>query len=141
MICALGDRFGGYALFACEGRLYFSFARAADLLELSAPLPSAPGRHFVEVTYGLGAGEDPGRMALALNEAQADVIEVNGTLPLALQHGGTGLRLAHDAGFAVSARYTPPAPFSGVVHHVTISTPAAITADPADEVRAALHGD
>ncbi len=141
VICALGDRFGGYALFGAEGRLYFSFARAADLLELSAPIPPDAGTHRIEITYRVPSGGDPGHMTLALDDSVAEVIEVDGMLPMALQHGGTGLRLGHDSGFSVSQRYLPPAPFTGVVHHVTISTPAAITADPADEVRAALHGD
>jgi hypothetical protein len=62
-------------------------------------------------------------------------------LPLALQHGGAGLRLGFDSGFPVSPRYAPPAPFSGSIHSVTIETPGAAAPRPADEVRAALHGD
>jgi arylsulfatase len=62
-------------------------------------------------------------------------------LPLALQHGGAGLRLGHDSGFPVSPLYRPPAVFSGTVHFVTIEAPGAAIADPAEEVRAALHGD
>jgi len=60
---------------------------------------------------------------------------------MALQHGGTGLRIGFDSGFPVSAAYTPPSPFSGTVHFVRIETPGALTPDAAAEMRAALHGD
>ena len=62
-------------------------------------------------------------------------------LPLALQHGGAGLRFGWDSGFPVSSRYTPPARFGGTVHQVRIDTPGSLRPDPADEVRAALHAD
>ena len=80
-------------------------------------------------------------MVLLVDGAEVDAIAVEGMLPLALQHGGAGLRLGHDSGFPVSPRYSPPAPFSGTVHQLRIETPGAARPDPADEVRAALHAD
>jgi arylsulfatase len=80
-------------------------------------------------------------MVLLVDDAEVDEIAVEGMLPFALQHGGAGLRLGVDSGFPVSPRYAPPAPFTGVVHHVTIDTPGALRMDPAEDVRAALHGD
>jgi hypothetical protein len=73
------------------------------------------------------------------NEVAA--VEVSGSLPLAVQHGGAGLRIGRDIGFPVSRRYTPPAPFGGTVHQVRIDAPGTSQADPAGEVRAALHAD
>ena len=80
-------------------------------------------------------------MALFIDQAEVGTIEVDGLLPLALQHGGAGLRLGHDSGFPVSDRYTPPAPFNGTVHELRIDAPGSHRPDPADEVRAALHAD
>jgi len=70
-----------------------------------------------------------------------DQVDVPGMLPIALQHGGTGLRLGHDSGFPVSTRYQPPAPFTGVVHNVRIDTPGALLPDPEEDVRVSLHAD
>ena len=62
-------------------------------------------------------------------------------LPLALQHGGAGLRLGYDSGFPSRPATRPPAPFTGVVHASASTRRAPPPPDPADEVRAALHGD
>ena len=82
-----------------------------------------------------------GHMALLVDGVEVDTTPVAGMLPMALQHGGAGLRLAHDTGFPVSSRYSPPAPFSGTVHEVRIETPDAPQRNAAEEVRAALHAD
>ena len=58
-----------------------------------------------------------------------------------MQHGGAGLRLGRDCGLPVSPRYTPPAPFTGTVHELRVDTPGSVRADPADDLRAALHAD
>ena len=137
----MGDWFGGYALYLTEGTVHFTFARAADTLHLGGPAPAAAGPSRFVVTYALGEGGAPGRMALLIDGAEVDHIGVEGMLPLALQHGGTGLRVGFDSGFPVSPRYVPPARFTGAVHGVTIATPAAIASDPAEDVRVALHGD
>ena len=124
-----------------DGRAHFTFARSADALELAASTPLSTGRHQIAVSYTLGRDGAPGRMVILVDDAAADETAVQGTLPVALQHGGAGLRLGRDSGFPVSPRYTPPAPFSGTVHRVRIDTPGAPGSDPADEVRTALHAD
>jgi arylsulfatase A-like enzyme len=141
VVCALGDWFGGYALYLTGGDVRFTFARSSDVLQLRCPTPEQGGTHRLAVSYAIGQGDAPGRMTLLLDGDQVDETAVEGMLPLAVQHGGTGLRLGHDSGFPVSTDYVPPASFTGVVHQVTISTPGGIVPDPADEVRAALHGD
>jgi arylsulfatase len=141
VVCALGDWFGGYALYLIGGRAHFTFSRAGDLLELAAAEPLGRGAHQVAVAYVVGAGPEPGRMALLLDGTVADEILVDGLLPMALQHGGTGLRIGSDRGFPVSAAYTPPAPFSGTIESVRIDAPGTPPGHEADEVRAALHGD
>ena len=120
VIFALGDWFGGYALYAVGGVVHFTFARAADALELAAPSALAPGRHDIGVFYEIGEGGATGRMVLLVDDVEVDETAVEGTLPLALQHGGAGLRLGRDSGLPVSPRYTPPAPFTGTVHELRI---------------------
>jgi arylsulfatase A-like enzyme len=142
VVFALGDWFGGFALYGVDGRMHFTFARAADALELASPGPLTAGRHEIGIFYGLGeTGDQPGRMALLVDGAVVDETAVPGNLPLALQHGGAGLRLGFDTGFPVSERYRPPAPFTGVVHQLRIEAPGALQPEPDDEVRAALHAD
>jgi len=141
VVFAIGDWFGGYALYLVDGRAHFTFARSADTLELAAPTPLSAGRHAIAVSYTFGTDGAPGRMVLLVDDAAVDEIPVKGMLPVALQHGGAGLRLGRDSGFAVSPRYAPPAPFSGAVHLLRVETPGAFQPDPADELRTALHAD
>jgi arylsulfatase len=139
VICALGDWFGGYALYAMAGIVHFTFARSADAIELATSSVLDPGPHGLEVLYEVGT--ETGRMALLVDGVEVDEASFDGLLPMAMQHGGAGLRLGWDSGFPVSSRYSPPAPFDGTVHRLHIETPGARRPDPADEVRAALHAD
>ena len=141
VIFALGDRFGGYALYAIEGRVHFSSARSVDTLELAASSAVEPGRHQLGVYYAVASDGAPGRMVLLVDDDVIDEIAVPGMLPLALQHGGAGLRIGSDVGFPVSDRYQPPAPFNGVVHTVRVDAPGTLRPAPEDEVRVALHAD
>ncbi len=141
VVFALGDWFGGWGLYLVDGRAHFTFARASGALELASPSPVPAGRHALGVFYAPGEDDGPGRMVLLVDDDAVDEIAVEGHLPLALQHGGAGLRLGHDTGFPVSARYTVPAPFSGTLHQVLVEAPGTLRPDPDDEVRAALHGD
>jgi arylsulfatase len=141
VVCALGDWFGGYALYVTEGRTHFTFARSYDVIELADGGSLEPGSHELAVFYAVGEGGAPGHMTLLDDGNEVDAVAVGGVLPLAVQHGGAGLRIGRDIGFPVSPRYTPPAPFGGTVHQVRIDAPGTPQADPADEVRAALHAD
>jgi hypothetical protein len=141
VVFALGDWFGGYALYLVGGRAHFTFARAADTLELAMPSALAAGRHTLGIMYSVDEG-GPGRMLLlADGVGVVDEISVDGMLPLAVQHGGAGLRLGWDSGFPVSSRYAPPAPFEGTVHSVKVDTPGSARPGSTNEVRAALHAD
>jgi arylsulfatase len=93
------------------------------------------------VSYAVGHEGADGLIELLVDGEPVDSLAVAGMLPLALQHGGAGLRLGYDSGFAVSSLYVPPATFSGVVHFVRIETPGAPASRPSDEIRAALHAD
>jgi arylsulfatase A-like enzyme len=141
VVCALGDWFGGYALYVAEGRARFTFARSFDVIELADGATLEPGGHELAVFYALSQGGAPGRMTLTVDGNDVDAVDVEGALPLAVQHGGAGLRIGRDIGFPVSTRYTPPAPFGGTVHQVRIDAPGTARTDPAEEVRTALHAD
>jgi arylsulfatase A-like enzyme len=140
---ALGDWFGGYALYAVDGIWHFTFARAIEELELATSTPLEAGRHDIVITYETGQDRATGAMALLVDGVQVDTTPVVGMLPIAMQHGGAGLRLGRDIGFPVSPRYAPPAPFSGTVHQLRVQTPGGgqTAPDPGEEVRAALHSD
>jgi len=141
VVCALGDWFGGYALYVKDGVPRFCFARAADALELTGSTPLGRGECRLAVAYHSGGHGTPGRMVLTVGDDVVDDRDVEGMLPMAVQHGGAGLRLGFDSGFPVSPDYAPPAPFTGTVRSVRIETPGPALPDPAEEVRAALHGD
>src|SRR6202034_1319741 len=102
VVCALGDWFGGYALYVTEGQVHFAFARSYDAIELAGGGALRPGPHELTVLYAVGEGGAPGRMALVVDGTQVDATAVEGTLPLAVQHGGAGLRIGQDIGFPVS---------------------------------------
>jgi arylsulfatase len=156
ILCALGDRHGGYALLVDDGRLVFAFSRAGELLELEGDRPVPPGPGTLGVSYVLGAGggtrdggqqgELHGTFTLLHGETPVGSLAFTGMLPVALQHGGAGLRLGFDAGLAVSDRYAPPFPWNGELTSVRIETPGTPPGDPtlevrSLEVRSALHRD
>ena len=74
------------------------------------PAGLAPGRHDVTVSYAVGEAGGLGRMVLAVDGVEVDETAVEGMLPLAVQHGGAGLRLGWDSGFPVrhATRPRPP---------------------------------
>ena len=142
VLCALGDWNGGYALWADDGRLVFTFQRAGELLEVVADRPVPTGAVGAElgVSYELGP-DTTGSFTLLHGDTPVGTTHFDGMLPIALQHGGAGLRLGHDAGFPVSARYETPNPWNGTIHRLRVETPGRPPGDPGHEVRAALHRD
>jgi arylsulfatase len=138
VLFALGDWNGGFALYVADGRLTFSFSRAGDLIELIADQPVPTGPQALGVAYIPGPGT--GAFRLLVGETIVAAAEFSGRLPHAMQHGGTSLRLGHAAGLPVSKRYTPPGTWNGGLHAVRIQAQGS-PANPAGELRAALHAD
>ncbi|ROO85568.1 arylsulfatase [Actinocorallia herbida] len=139
VIFALGDWFGGYALFVTEGRLAFAFAKSDGILELTADRPLTAGRHSVGVAHTLAA--DGAAFHLFQDGEIVDRLSFPGMLPLALQHGGANLRLGDDIGLPVSERYTTPSSWNGTLLSVGLRTPGAARRDPLEDLRTALHAD
>jgi arylsulfatase A-like enzyme len=141
VVFALGDWNGGYALAFAGGRLVYAYSRAGELFEIVADRPVPPGDHLLGVVYALESGLD-GAFTLTVDGTAVGSVPVSGMLPVALQHGGAGMRIGSDAGFPVTERYTPPDTFNGSVRSVRVVTPAGGRPRRApDEVRAALHSD
>ena len=140
ILCALGDHNGGYALWVERGRLVFSFSRAGELLEVAGERPLPAGPVAAGVAYTLGEG---GRGAFTLRHGPEVVgrLEFSGMLPVAIQHGGAGLRLGHDAGLPVSSRYVPPFEWTGGLAGLRVTTGGGPPAGADEEIRAALHRD
>jgi arylsulfatase len=139
VLCALGDLHGGYALFVDRGRLVFTYSRAGEILEVVGDRPVPAGAVLLGAAYVFGP-EGRGTFTLLHDATPVGRLEFTGMLPVAIQHGGAGLRLGFDSGLAVSDRYTPPCPWPGRLGSVRIQTPGAAP-DPVEEVRAALHSD
>jgi arylsulfatase A-like enzyme len=139
VLCALGDWNGGYALYVTGGRLGFTFSRGGDLLRCLGSMAVPEGRHRL----GARCTRDGDSALLWVHHDGVPVgsVAFNGVLPLALQHGGAGLRLGYDAGFPVSDDYSPPAPWTGVLHEVVIDATGGPDPAPVDLVRAAFHAD
>jgi len=132
VVAAIGDWHGGWALYAVDGRLAFAFSRGGDILRAVAGTPLAPGRHRLGVHGGAGC------FVLSVDDETVGEVVFDGGLPVALQHGGAGLRLGYDVGFPVCDDYTPPAPWAGEVHTLEIESGVA---PPTPDVRGALHAD
>jgi arylsulfatase len=138
VLFAVGDWNGGLALYVADGRLTVSYSRAGELIEAIADRPVPAGRRSLGVAYVPAAGT--GSLHLLVDGTVIASVAFDGQLPPAMQHGGAGLRLGHDAGLPVSARYRVPGTWNGALHSVRIQTPG-LEADPLAELRAALHAD
>ena len=139
VLCALGDWNGGYALYVSAGRLGFAFSRGGDLVRCVGSVPVPEGHHVL----GARCARDGDGALLWVHHDGRPVGSVgfDGVLPLALQHGGAGLRLGYDAGFPVSDDYAPPAAWTGGLHEVVIDASGGPDPAPLDLVRNALHAD
>ena len=139
VLFALGDWNGGFALHVTEGRLAFTFARSDEALEVIADRPVPPGPRTLAVAHT--TGPDGSAFHLLQDGTVVGIRSFDGLLPVALQHGGAGLRLGHDIGLPVSDRYRTPSTWNGRLLSVRLQTPGTARPDPETEIRAALHAD
>ncbi len=103
VVFALGDWFGGYALYLVGGRAHFTFARAADALELVTPSAVEAGRHEITVSYAVGQDGADGRMVLRVDGAEVDETAVEWHAP-----AGGPARRARDCGWPGTAGSPSP---------------------------------
>jgi arylsulfatase len=140
VLLALGDWNGGYALFAADGHLAFTLSRAGELIEVTADRPIPPGPGRLSVSYQPGPGGN-GTFRLFHDDTAVGELAFDGGFPLAMQHGGAGLRFGSDAGLPVSPRYAVPAPWNGTLISIRIQAPGHGQPSPRNELRTALHAD
>jgi arylsulfatase len=118
VLAVIGDWNNGWCLAVLEGRPHFFVNLTSDPFQVEADAVLPEGRHRVGFALRQGFGV-----------LTVDDVEVGrGALPRGmgasgLQIGGGGLRLGHDSGFPVSDAYTPPFPWTGVLHTVTFRDP------------------
>ena len=139
--CAMGDWNGGYALFVVDGVASSSpSAGPATRSRLLGDRPVPDRSPALGVSYVLGATATAGTFTLLDGDAPVGRLAFDGMLPLAIQHGGAGCGSA-----TTSASRSRPATAAGPVERSTSSRSAPdarrTATDPAEEVRAALHGD
>ena len=138
VVCALGDWFGGYALYVAEGRAHFTFARSYDVIELADGDTLEPGTHELAVLYAPGRERRARRAWRSWSTATRSMRSTSRAIsPWPCSTAAPACASARTSGSPSRRRYTPPAPFGGTVHQVRIDAPGTVQADPADEVRAA----
>jgi hypothetical protein len=136
VLCAMGDWTGGFALYVKDDRLVFAMSRAGDQFRLASDAPLPPGDHSLGVAY---RAADPA-LELACDGHVIAHAPLPFRLPMVWQHGGTSLRLGEDRGLPVTDDYEVPFRWTGILHDLTMTTPA-LSPRPADAARAVLHQD
>jgi len=122
VLVALGDWNGGYAMYVVDGRLRFTFAPAGDPVDVIAPESLPEGQHRLSVSFAPTPGGG-GEFHLGCDGERIASARMEGAIPLALQHGGTRLRIGKDVGLPVSDAYSPPFPWTGTIEEVVVETP------------------
>ena len=138
VLCALGDRHGGFALAIVDGVAVFTLAGPDLTTTLRSPEPLANGGLVISVVFST---EDGGNLGLVVDGTLVAAAPHLGDIPVAFQHGGAQLRLGYDVALSVSDDYRPPARFDGELTSVTISTTGQAVASARDLLRSALRSD
>ena len=122
IICALGDRNGGWALYLLQGRLTATVALLGSTVRVSADTVVPSGGHTVGFRYE--PGREP-RVVLTVDGAISAEQPLPGLFFFPnLSTAGAGMHIGRDAGFAVSDDYRPPFAFTGQLHQVEMTTTA-----------------
>ena len=138
VLCAMGDRFNGWALLVLDGRLTYLLSAVGHPYRIQAEAPLEAGPHILAFEYQPGPGGGQGR--LLVDELVVATAELPATFGWAnLQIGANGLCIGYDRGFAVADDYRPPFPWTGALRHVEITAGRVPEPQPDAELRVALH--
>jgi arylsulfatase len=141
VVCALGDRHGGWGLYVVGGvaTAVFHIAGASTRLAASSPLDA--GAHTIGVRYSPRA--EGANVVLSIDGVDVDAQPLVGLFFFpGLTTAGTGMLVGRDRGLPLDDDYEPPFPFTATLHRVEMSSgvPSA-RPDPATEVVAAVRSD
>ncbi|HEY6531209.1 MAG TPA: arylsulfatase [Acidimicrobiales bacterium] len=140
VVYALGDWSGGFALFVRDGRPAFALNVGSAEVVARASEPLAPGARELAVVL-IPAPDGTAVIRVSVDGAPvAEAVSALG-VPFAFQHGGTALRIGHDAGFPVCDDYRCPFPWTGTIQDVTVDSALGGGPSIADTVRTGLHAD
>jgi arylsulfatase len=122
MLVTQGGRYSGWGFGIMDGRptfLYRNSDRAEDLVRVAAPLPLAPGRHKVAITFtvdgpGFGRG---GALALTVDGRQAATGRLERTVPF--KFSPEDATVGRDAGTPLTDDYRLPFAYTGSLDSVT----------------------
>ncbi|SAL02867.1 arylsulfatase [Caballeronia calidae] len=122
MLVTAGGRFGGYALYVKDGRLYYVHnVSGLERHTVVSDRPLMPGRQRVRMTFGverpkLGAG---GEVRLSIDGEDAGHGTIARTVPIQYSYTET-FDIGLDTGTPVDETYACPFEFPGEIHSVTI---------------------
>lgn len=116
VICALGDRHDGFALYLVDGRPTVSVVSGGSSTRLSAPGPVPAGECRVELSFRAPT------LVLAVDGTEVAAARHDGIMMFpAVGTAGGGLLIGRDRGLAVSDDYEPPFDFRGELRRVTVT--------------------
>jgi len=122
IVCALGDRHGGWALYLLDGVPTAAFALLGSSARVTGPASVTAGRHQIGLRYHPGSDA---RVVLIVDGADTAVASLPGMFFLPnVSTAGAGMLIGRDVGIAVSDDYRPPFAFTGVLHSVELTSGA-----------------
>ena len=123
MIVAQGGEFGGWSLYAHEGKLkycYNLFGMQRFITESTAPLPAGKHQVRMEFAYDGGGLAKGGQVTLYLDGQQIGEGMVGATQPMIFS-GDETLDVGNETGSTVSPDYTAAtSKFNGVINWVQL---------------------
>lgn len=130
VVCALGDRNSGWALYLLEGRPVVAFSLLGRQVRLVGDRAVPPGRSRLEIRYDRRR-EGGGPVELRIGDTLVGATTLPVDLPFRWQIAGGGLVVGADRGLPVTDDYTPPFPFRGRVLEMELTSAALTGAAPA----------
>jgi arylsulfatase A-like enzyme len=124
IICAMGDRNDGWALYLVDGRPVATVVSFGWTTRIAAPSPVGDGAHEVSLRYRPGGN---GRDNLFLLVDGSTLAAAHHPQPFAfpaVATAGGGMLVGVDRGLAVADDYQPPFPFNGILVRVRIESGA-----------------
>jgi arylsulfatase len=145
VLLAAGDIQGGYTFYVKGGKLHYGYNYVGkNYYDVASGTEVPEGRHKLryefevtgqpQIRQGKGA---PGRGRLFIDDKKVGEAEIPLTMPLSLGLGG-GIFCGADTGASVIPDYSPPFPFTGKIHSVTVDVSGDSIKDSEMEMRQAM---